>query len=205
VCRKREIDCGEFVGLGLDTSLAIDQLEALSARVDDTRPGVASHPLGSLDSGAVLSLANAGTSTTRGDVGERVETFVTAGTRLVDGAGGKVLGAELLVHSKTGLLIESESSYGELGSSNLGRGRGDTAGTLALVESGAPGVSPGATLAGTHLLLFGLAADLVSAGGSRGAAETGRVHGGRRPGEASGTLVDTPVLSGVIGLLSGVA
>jgi hypothetical protein len=165
-----------LLALGLDTSLAVDQLEALSARVDDTRPGVASHPLGSLDSGAVLSLANTSTSTTRGDVGERVETFVATGTRVVDGAGGKVLGAELLVHSKTGLLVESQLSGGELGSSDVGSNSGDTTGSLTLVKSGVPGVSLGATLAGTHLLLLGLAADLVSAGSSGGAAETGRVQ-----------------------------
>lgn len=195
-CVVKKIDSG-VAGLSLDTSLAVDQLEALSARVDDTRPGVASHPLGSLDSGAVLSLANAGTSTARGDVGERVETFVATGTRVVDGAGGEVLGAELLVHSKTGLLIESELSGRKLGSSDVGSSGGDTAGSLTLVESGVPGVSLGATLAGTHLLLLGLAADLVSAGGSGGAAETGRVQVRGRPGEASGTLGNTLVLAGI--------
>ena len=73
---KRQGPRGALDGL---TLVATDALEACAARVDLALTGVAAHPLGSLDSRAVLACTHGGAATARLEVVHRVEALVFVG------------------------------------------------------------------------------------------------------------------------------
>lgn len=186
--------------LCLDTGLAVDELEARSTRVDDAGPLLATHPLGSLDGGAVLALTEGSATTTRADVGERIETLVRALVGSVDGASREVLGAELFVDPETSLVRLGQGSLVVRSSSRLGGSGSDAGRSLTSVVP--PGVSQGATVT-LALGLGGETADLGVADRTSGAAETGGVGLGGRPGVVGAALGSAGVALGDELLLVG--
>jgi hypothetical protein len=165
--------------------LAPDQFEARSARVDDARPLLATHPLGPLDGGTVLSLADRSTPSARRDVGKGVEAFV-ARRLLADGTGRHGLGAELFVDSESRLLGQRQVSLVvvEGSSTRFGGGR-DTGRCLTGV------VPPSVAFRTAVTFAFdfgGQAAHLGVTDSATGATKAVGIGRRRRPGE-SGTAL----------------